>query len=339
MGKGYSITIDSGTSNTRIWLFDAGRNLVDMYKEPVGIRNSAIDGTNRRLVQCIHDGLERILQHYELTWDDIVSIVASGMITSELGLLEVPHLVAPVTMADCAAHVDKVVLDAVCPLPILFIPGIKNAANGLDDGCYVDMDIMRGEETEAFALLHHYDTDGEKLLILPGSHNKFVFVDGNGAITGCLTTMGGEILDCLTHDTIIADAVGHHFVKEAAYDRKLLLRGYEYCLHYGLGRTDFLTRILSLNTDWDDNQLANYILGATLAMDIMALKECSIWQSKKRTQAIIAGNVVTSRALKDLLEYDNVLEHVVIYKPTSDIPLSAQGAGLIADLAQQQAQQ
>ena len=46
----------------------------------------------------------------------------------------------------------------------------------------------------------------------------------------------------------------------------------------------------------------------------MALKECSIWQSKKRTQAIIAGNVVTSRALKDLLEYDNVLEHGISEK-------------------------
>lgn len=45
------------------------------------------------------------------------------------------------------------------------------------------------------------------LFILPGSHNKFVSVDREGKITGCLTSISGELLASITNDTIIAKSV------------------------------------------------------------------------------------------------------------------------------------
>ena len=50
------------------------------------------------------------------------------------------------------------------------------------------------------------------ILVLPGSHNKFVSVDREGKITGCLTSISGELLASITNDTIIAKSVNREFV-------------------------------------------------------------------------------------------------------------------------------
>lgn len=55
------------------------------------------------------------------------------------------------------------------------------------------------------------------LLVLPGSHTKFVSVDKEGKIRSCLTTITGELLASITNHTIIADAVGRQFAAEEEY--------------------------------------------------------------------------------------------------------------------------
>ncbi len=50
------------------------------------------------------------------------------------------------------------------------------------------------------------------MFILPGSHNKFVAMSAEGKILGCMTSISGELLDAMTHHTILADAVGGAFV-------------------------------------------------------------------------------------------------------------------------------
>ena len=67
------------------------------------------------------------------------------------------------------------------------------------------------EETEALDLLSLITVKGAVLLALPGSHNKFVTTDRSGRLTGCSTTLSGELLSAITNHTIIADAVNHSF--------------------------------------------------------------------------------------------------------------------------------
>lgn len=59
---------------------------------------------------------------------DISFAIASGMITSEIGLIELPHLIAPVGLEDLAVHAELVSGRQLLPLdiPILFIRGIRN---------------------------------------------------------------------------------------------------------------------------------------------------------------------------------------------------------------------
>lgn len=57
------------------------------------------------------------------------------------------------------------------------------------------------------ALLSHFAPGKPYLLVLPGSHMKFVSVDREDRITGCLTSISGELLAAITTGTILADAV------------------------------------------------------------------------------------------------------------------------------------
>lgn len=88
------ITIDTGTTNTRVALFE-GKNRIDQVKANVGVRDTSIDGNNLKLVNTISTAIEELKSKHSLQDSDIQAILAAGMITSNLGLHEVPHLVAP----------------------------------------------------------------------------------------------------------------------------------------------------------------------------------------------------------------------------------------------------
>ena len=238
------ISIDAGTSNTRVFLWRAGR-LAGAQRRETGVRDTAADGDNRRLRAAVRDALEALLREAGLGWADVRRMLASGMITSNVGLYELAHVTAPASPDDLARGAKAVRLEDVCPLPIVFIPGVKNRAAAVTTQNFETMDIMRGEEVETFALLQRLDPSGEWLIVLPGSHTKFVAVDGAGRIAGCLTSITGELLASLTQHTILADAVARGFVSEETYDREMTLLGYETAARVGLGRACFSARILS----------------------------------------------------------------------------------------------
>ena len=244
--KSYIITIDTGTTNTRTFLWDENRNMIAGEKAEVGVRNTAIDGNNDRLKKAVHDCLERLLENNNLTYNNISRVMACGMITSNVGLVEVPHVTAPAGLKELAQQAKSILLEDVCPLPILFIPGVKNGLPDINMENFAVMDIMRGEEVESIAIMDHFPKDKPYLLVLPGSHTKFVSVDKEGKMTGCLTTITGELLASITNDTIIADAVGRQFVNEADYDREMMLKGFVTSRDTGIGHACFSARILNM---------------------------------------------------------------------------------------------
>ncbi len=222
--KDYIITIDCGTTNTRAILWH-GEEIVSVEKSETGVRNTAIDGNNSRLKQAVKGCIDALCEKNNLSFEDIKRVLASGMITSNVGLVEIPHLVVPVGLEELARGIQAVELEDVCPLAINFIPGVKNYGGELSiDGDFETMDIMRGEEVETMAVLQKYPAGKSYLLVLPGSHTKFVSTNEKGQITGCLTTIAGELLSAITRDTIIADAVGRQFVANEDYDKKWLLK-------------------------------------------------------------------------------------------------------------------
>ena len=332
MTMGYIITLDSGTTNTRAILWNPSGERAASANASVGVRNTAIDGNTRKLSAGVRDVLESLLKQAEIGYEEVEAIFASGMITSNVGLVEVPHLTAPAGAEELAAGVQEILLPDICPKPICFIPGIKNFDGPITPENFEQMDIMRGEETESIALIHRYGGDTPMLLVLPGSHMKFVAVDCQGRITGCLTSISGELLNSITPDTILADAVGHQFVSMDSYDPQWVHLGARTAEHCGLGRACFSGRILSLFASEDHSKIANFVLGACLASDIRAVSNSTALACTLDTRVVVAGKAPMQQAMAKLLREEGCFRHVLTDTLAGEIPLSAQGALQIARL-------
>ena len=327
----YTITIDTGTTNTRVFLWDETRSMVSSSKSETGVRNTAVDGNNECLKRAVHDCIEEVLSAADVTLESVNQVIACGMITSNVGLVEIPHVPAPVGVLELAAKARRVLMEDVCPLPILFVPGVKNNGSLVTVDNFEAMDMMRGEEVETLAILDRFPKGREYLLVLPGSHTKFVSVDSGGRMTGCLTTIGGELLSCITNDTIIADALNRSFVQEGDYDRKMMLKGFDEAMRVGLGRACFSARILSQFAEKNKKQLANFILGAALAGDVQAVKASSALSLSIGVTVVVSGKNPLRQAIVDMLKHDSYFTRIEEFAPEPSLPLSAAGAFLVAD--------
>ncbi len=86
---------------------------------------------------------------------------------------------------------------------------------------------MRGEETETYALIEQYGAGQNTIYILPGSHNKYVFVDENSTILATSTTLSGELLNSIVNDTIVSSSVDHGFPTMEHYNLEMIQYGCE----------------------------------------------------------------------------------------------------------------
>ncbi len=291
------LVIDGGTTNVRITLHSSLGEALCVYKKEAGVAHTAIDGHNGRIRDAVREGFNELLNRHGYSASSVTNCVAYGMITSREGLLEIPHCVAPVDAAGLHKAMVQKTFPEIAPFPIRFIPGVRNfnGAVGLDN--FSQMDMMRGEETEAIGLWRLLNAKDPCVMVLPGSHNKFVKMDASGAILNCMTTMSGEFLSALSHHTILSGAVGRAFLAEEEYDRETVLAGYLEAERAGLNRAAFAGRILSTLGKLPPGRVAGYLLGAVLQADARALTA----YAKKDTHLILAGKQPVKRALYDVL--------------------------------------
>ena len=207
--KKYRIFLDVGTSNSRVYIIDESSTLTACEKAPTGAGSTTVTGNNEKLKQTLKSLLEKALQSAGLTFADILYIVSYGMIGSELGLKETPYCQGPANARLLAKHTESISLPEIAPLPIHIIPGIKTQPP--DSQTPLDSDIMRGEEVEALGILSALPSSKQhtRLIILPGTHTKFVLAGSPHEITHSATSMTGELLTALTQHTILAPILNH----------------------------------------------------------------------------------------------------------------------------------
>lgn len=266
-----NLVVDCGTTNLRVTALSERGEALAVSSGVGGVRHTAIDGHNGRLRATLKACMENALAQAGAQFSDVGRCVACGMITSNMGLLEIPHLIAPVSVRDLRGGMREQRFEDVAPFPIAFIPGVRNFAGEVNFDNVGRMDMMRGEETEAVGLYDLLAPGGPAIFVLPGSHNKFVSMGAHGEILGCMTSISGELLDALTHHTILADSVGHAFVSADAYDEVAAREGAWACSQSGLGRAAFSGRILDTLGKKGRAAVQSYLLGAVLALDVQAL--------------------------------------------------------------------
>ncbi len=321
----YIATIDTGTTNTRVKLWQEGKVLTSSHVG-VGVRDTGITDSKDKLKKGVKDAIDLALNKANLTHHDIELYLASGMITSNVGLFEVPHVFAPAGVAELAEQMVSATIKEVLDQPIWFVPGVKNNIQEITVENCEAMDIMRGEEVETIGLLDHLNISGPALLVLPGSHSKFVRVDRSSRITGSMTTLAGELLSVLTTDTILASSLEKSFAKNL--DPEMALRGAEYARKYGLTRTCFTVRLLDQFTDSSLNGKANFLAGAIVSTDLLVVKNSSAMGDCRELPVIMGGSNIMSGIFETLIHQDDYFNGDLI-TVDSDIMKDKAGYGAI----------
>ncbi|WP_369308874.1 2-dehydro-3-deoxygalactonokinase [Providencia rettgeri] len=326
------VTIDTGTTNTRVRAWRNNTVIGELSTE-VGIRDCAKNGSNTRLIQSIKTLLTQLLEKFSDKEKENYRLVASGMITSEIGLYHLPHEVTPVSVRQLAQKARACVINEISERPIIFIPGIKNKTADLTFDTIESMDVMRGEEVEIFGILAQQPDLEASLVILPGSHSKFVRIDDNKNVIAIATTMAGEIFDTLTHQTILASSLDHQFAQQL--DVEYLLKGAKLSQQVGIARSCFSVRLLDLFTDASLNQKSSFLLGAILASDLLAIKNSQALCMTNDLKVVISGKPILANALQLLIKNDSYFTgEISLLEDKKEQPYSGLGAISILNLTE-----
>ena len=287
------ITLDTGTTNTRLRLFD-GNQLMNMEKCKIGVRSTTQTGSNQRLKEAISDGIEKLLARNGCTAADIETIVASGMIGSELGLYVLPHIFAPAGISELAENCKEVLLPEVSEIPFIFLPGVKNFVKEWTLDEIGAIDVMRGEETEFIGIQKLCGLQKPMLAVLPGSHTKLIVSDGV-KIQSCHTSITGEFIGAIAENTILKNALPAFLYGEMDLD--YLRRGCRYGMKNGVNQALFRLRMMQMFFDCTDAQRVGFFFGVVLAGDVQMI--CA---HDKGQDIVIGGPEPLRSALAELLE-------------------------------------
>ena len=273
------ITVDGGTTNTRLFLWEEGKMTASLSL-PLGARTGLTD--KEALPREMRKAIASLLEKCK---GSVTKILASGMITSESGLCPLPHILAPAGVAELHAAMHEVTLPEISEIPFVFLRGVK-----ISDGTLAGTDMMRGEETETQGT----DAGKDALLILPGSHSKLIRTDEAGRISHFETLLSGEMMWALAKDTILADsfAFGACTCKENA-----LLDGYRYARARGVNAALFKVRVLRNLCGGSEDDAYSFFMGATLADEIAEVLRLS------PSRIVIGGKAAIREPMATILSH------------------------------------
>jgi len=338
----YFAVIDCGTTNSRVYIVNEKKEIVRKASKKVGVRDTAIQGSNDILKAGLKETFLKAVHNAGLKLNNISFIISSGMITSEIGLLEIPHLWAPTSIEDLARNIKEVRDVNIFPLdiPIFFIRGIKNkydieTSNLTDVG---KLDFMRGEETQVSGFLSIYNFNLPITFIVLSSHTKYISVNEKEQIMGSITTLSGQVYEAIIKESTIGKSIRKmdNFDDSNYFDRKIIDNAYHWVQEGGFLRTMIMPRFLDvlLKTTWYERKL--FVEATISAEDMNAINQFESFNFPKNTDFVIIGsNDKRCKIHKYLLQTKlNTSKKIKIISNTKNIDmLSVNGTIEIAERA------
>jgi len=306
----------------------------------VGVKDTAVNGSNSVLKEGLKEVFEKTVSEAGLKVKDIKFAVTSGMITSEIGLKEIPHLWAPVGIDELAEGITPVRDDAVFPVdvPLLFIRGIKNKYPS--NATYRDIrmvDFMRGEETQMAGLLTLYPKLPLPITaVVLSSHTKYISINNEKKITGSCTTISGQTFEAIKERTFIGKSIASPDGKEDEdfFEPAVIDAAYDSTLNAGFLRTLMMPRFLEvlLKEPW---YIRRQFIDATIvAEDLRALNDFDLLGLSKKATFVLIGYKRRCKIFKYLLQkYFGITEVKEIFEKDEVDMLSIRGAVTIAEKA------
>ncbi|HCL6627389.1 TPA: 2-dehydro-3-deoxygalactonokinase [Citrobacter amalonaticus] len=267
------IIIDSGSSATRLYLMDSGDlRVIDRSVIQAGVNSTIDKGSNEFLKTEMAFGIKALLSRHSLSTEEIEFIIASGMITSNLGLHEIPHREAPAGIEQLAKHAVRFAGHTLLPLniPVILIPGIKNKTTAQWEDLR-GIDLMRGEETQAAGILLAWQPTLPCTLIELGSTTKLISINEKGEIAGSITSLSGQIYAAILKQTFVASSVEN--AEDAVLDETIIDAAYRSISQSGFLRTVLMTRFLQFSLPTTAAQRKLFLESAMACDDLKLLSD------------------------------------------------------------------
>lgn len=199
------VFLDCGSAVMRFY-FVENDQVVQIHKEERGINSFS---SREELKAFLKEAFGRFLERMDRTSEEVAFLMASGMITSDMGLKNVPHLTAPAGAGELAAGIDVLKgEDSPFDQPLLLVRGIKNPGIMEEFTHLENSDLMRGEELQALGVLEQFGMSQAPTAIIElGSTTKLIEVDAQGKITGSYTALSGQTYQAIIDGTFIGGSV------------------------------------------------------------------------------------------------------------------------------------
>ncbi len=298
--------IDCGTTNTRVYLLDDKNEIVGQGERKVGVRNTSMTGSKEMLRNGVCEAILEAAANAGTQIDNIEFAIASGMITSEIGLIEIPHLIAPVGLQELSENIKIIPGGEVLPLqiPIMFIRGVRN--NYGDDATLRDIrnvDFMRGEETQVMGIIDEFNICDPTNIVVLSSHTKLIHVGKDRKIEASLTTLSGQLYEAIMKETMIGKSlIENNTETSGGYSYEEVIQiATEVVEEVGLDRCIMIPRFMQvlLQTDYQER---NLFINAGIAVDDMKVMAEFEKQGYLANSYILFGHKVRCDLYKYLLK-------------------------------------
>ena len=239
------IAIDWGTTSFRAYRLDVNGTPIESRTAPAGILSVEAGGFAAMLERHAGDWIAA----------DEAPIVMSGMVGSRQGWVEVPYAACPAGLEDIAAGMRKVTWPGG---EAWIAPGVTCR----DDAGIPD--VIRGEETQILGVVEALGA-GKHTICLPGTHSKWVEVDG-GRIVRFATHMTGEAFAIFKAHSLLGSMMKDGVDEPSAFaDGVRRARDPGGVLHHLFG-----VRSRGLFGELPDTASASYLSGLLIGHEIRA---------------------------------------------------------------------
>lgn len=300
-GKSALIGVDWGTSSCRAYLMDSQGRILLSTKTDQGILH--VKGG------AFAETLEAMIGAWRRPG---LPVILSGMIGSRQGWVEVPYLPVPTSFDAIANALVRHVDD-----PDVYItPGLaQNPPEAAPD-------VMRGEETQIIGAIG--ETSDRQLLIMPGTHSKWVLAERE-QIVRFATFMTGELFAVMKDHSILGRLMvtGEDPKDDAAFKQGL---DAVTTLSGGLLQQLFSARTLNLFDRLPAEAIADYLSGLLIGHE---LKEA--FQTFNISSALPPITVIGASALAQ--RYIAALNHAGLVAETAGDHMAACGQSRLARAA------
>lgn len=309
--------LDCGTTNTKCYLIErSGMLLYESYTHS-GCRLNVDDKEKRAYSSLLKDIVVKAIRSSDHEYSELEGVVAFGMVSSDLGLVVVPHLDTPAGISNLADGIFDYTSAALFGEKVKFwiVRGVRNKLKNEREDENVDFcDYMRGEETQVAGIISLYFNGDPMNVIILGTHFKMIHVDGTGRITRSMTTMSGQMYDSIVNGTIVGKSVKLSGQETLVHQRKEILQLSRKMLErYGFNRAAFLPRFMESFTNYNALERLVYLDGVLACDDVHSINDYMNKNELKARKYYIVGPLERGTNLKIVLQdFDPAIEVMLI---------------------------